>query len=33
MIFLADGHVAARGRFDALLAASPAFATLWGEAD
>jgi ABC-type multidrug transport system fused ATPase/permease subunit len=33
VILIADGRVAARGRFDALLEASPAFARLWGEAD
>ncbi len=33
VIFMEDGRVAARGRFEALLQTSPAFARLWGEAD
>lgn len=33
ILVMSDGRIAARGRFDELLASIPAFARLWGEAD
>ncbi|HEY1425036.1 MAG TPA: ABC transporter ATP-binding protein, partial [Caulobacteraceae bacterium] len=33
ILVMAEGRIVARGRFDDLLASSPAFARLWGDAD